>query len=98
MSSICCPHCGQECLSFWSKINLSPNKGKPCGSCGRVVSVGKLSSTVVFLFASFLPLVALVASLLINDSMAFAIIAVLFGSLASVWAHYRFVPLVASAA
>ena len=100
-----CPHCKQHCLGFWSKLALGPARKKACASCGKMVSVPWLQSTLHLLVLGFIPLFFVLLAITLLDSapsswitVALPMLGVATGMAIEAWLYYRFVPLVARAA
>lgn len=104
MHPLACPHCGQPCLTFWSKALLGPAIKKRCKSCGRFVSVPWLPSLALGLLSGVVTIIGGVGAIALLDPLPpvwFTLTGVL-GMIAVnaplLWLYYRFVPLVARAA
>ena len=100
-----CPHCKQHCLGFWAKLGLGPARKKACASCGKMVGVSWLQSTLHFLILGFIPLLFVLLAITLLDSatsnwltFALPILGVAAGTATEAWLYYWFVPLVGRAA
>ena len=100
-----CPHCNRPCLGFWSKISLGPARRKPCSSCGNLVSVPWLQSSIHLLAIGLIPLFTCLFAITLFDplssgwlTLTMALVGLVAGSALEAWLYYRFVPLVASVA
>ncbi|MDH5821892.1 hypothetical protein QFW77_02635 [Luteimonas sp. RD2P54] len=97
-----CPHCGQRCMDFWSKIALGPARKKKCQTCGNMVGVPWLQSSLHLLGMGLIPLLICVMAIAMRDSSGWLSLAlpaggILAGVAVELWLYCRFVPLVARA-
>lgn len=99
-----CPHCGQPCLSFWSKVSLGPAKKVACAACGQPVSVNwpvallHLLLSGVLAVAGGLLAVSLAGPLPPGVFTLCFLLGLVAGGGIELWLYYRFVPLAARAA
>jgi hypothetical protein len=104
MHPLDCPHCGQTCLTVWSKNSLGAAAKRPCKACGQFVSVSWISSLAFGLLSSIATVAGGISAAYVLSPIApgWLVPAVLLGMLAFnaplLWLHYRFVPLIARAA
>lgn len=95
-----CPHCGSHCMNFWSKVALGPARKRKCQSCGSMVGVPWLQSSLHLLTMGLIPLFICLPAIAVLDSSswlswALPVGGILAGSTLELWLYYRFVPLVA---
>ncbi|NZA26239.1 hypothetical protein H0E84_07555 [Luteimonas sp. SJ-92] len=87
-------------MDFWTKVALGPARKKQCRSCGRLVSVPWLQSSLHLLATGFIALAICLVAIAVVDSSGWLSLALPLGGLVGgiaieLWLYYRFVPLVA---
>ena len=99
MNPTLCPHCGNQCLGFWSKVSLGLARTVRCQSCGNRVSVALLRSSLHLLAVGLIPIACGLLAMEVADAFGVslwttAMISIAVGVGIEFWLYYRFVPLV----
>jgi hypothetical protein len=101
MSEPMCPCCNRRAFSQWRKLGIGPLKRVPCESCGVLLSVAWLPSTLVLILGSFAPVLGIVAAISLTSgaisfetALAGFLVSAVVASLPFLWFYARFVPIV----
>ena len=82
-----CPNCKEPTIRAWRKQFLAPLRKIPCPSCGALISVDWLHSTINIVVAWLLPVIAIV--IFAKFGLGYAVAFFLLGLLAvGIYQHF----------